>query len=149
MAVVNQVVLTLNVPSIEDTAAWYERILGWTGHFDTFDQAGQCLFGSVMLQESPFVGLNLARSADSRPLKPCTHCSSWIYVQDVDAVYARVMEQGWPVEAAIENQFWGERLFKLRDLNGHQLVITQQIENVGLEEIRARQRAMDKGRDEV
>jgi catechol 2,3-dioxygenase-like lactoylglutathione lyase family enzyme len=29
------------VPSVEDTAAWYERILGRKGHFDTFNEAGQ------------------------------------------------------------------------------------------------------------
>jgi catechol 2,3-dioxygenase-like lactoylglutathione lyase family enzyme len=52
MGIVDQIILTLHVPSIEDTAAWYERILGWKGHFDTFDEAGQCLFGSVMLRES-------------------------------------------------------------------------------------------------
>jgi uncharacterized glyoxalase superfamily protein PhnB len=33
---------------------------------------------------------------------------------------------------ACEDQFWGERLFRLRDLNGNQLVITQSIENVDL-----------------
>ncbi len=47
MGMINQIVLTLHVPSIEDTTAWYERILGWKGHFDTFNEAGQCLFGSV------------------------------------------------------------------------------------------------------
>ena len=38
MSVVNQIILCMNVPSIEETATWYARVLGWTGHFDTFDQ---------------------------------------------------------------------------------------------------------------
>lgn len=138
MSIVDRIILTLHVPSIEDTAAWYERVLGWTGHFDTFNQTGQCMFGSVMLKENPFVGFNLVRSVESETRGKCNHCSSWIYVQDVDAVYSRVMEQGWAVETAIEDQFWGERLFKLRDLNGNQLIIAQQIEDIGLEEIRER-----------
>ena len=140
MDIVGQIILTLHVPSVEDTAAWYERILGWKGHFDTFDEAGQCLFGSVMLRERPFVGFNLARSVESEALGKCNHCSSWIYVQDVDAIYSRAVEQGWSVETEIANQFWGERLFRLRDVNGNQLVVVQQIEDVGLEEIRERHR---------
>lgn len=58
MQMINRIVLTLHVPSVEATAAWYERLLGWQGHFDTFDTAGHCLFGSVMLQPTPFVGFN-------------------------------------------------------------------------------------------
>ncbi len=142
MGMINQIVLTLHVPSIVDTAAWYERILGWKGHFDTFNEAGLCLFGSVLLKESPPVGFNLSLSGASKALEQCNHCSSWIYVEDVDAIYCRVMEQGWPVETAPENQFWGERLFKLRDMNGNQLIIAQQIEDIGLEEIRERHQAM-------
>jgi len=146
--VTNQIILTLHVPSIEDTAAWYERILGWKGHFDTFNEAGQCLFGSVMLKENPFVGFNLTRSMESKAGEKCNHCSSWVYVEDVDAVYRRVLEQGWPVETAVEDQFWGERLFKLRDMNGNQLIITQQIEDIGPEEIQERHDKMLNGRQD-
>lgn len=142
MGLINQIVLTMHVPSIEDTIAWYERILGWKGHCDTSNAAGQCLFGSVLLQERPAVGFNLARSIEADALGVCKHCSSWIYVQDVDAIYNRVVDQGWPVETAPENQFWGERLFRLRDLNGNQLVIVQSIEEVGLEQIRERHRRL-------
>lgn len=138
MNAINKIVLTLHVPSIEDTAVWYERFLGWKGHFDTFDKTGQCLFGSVTPEASPSVGFNLARSAESKDLETCTHCASWIYVENVDAIYSRIIEQGWPVETVIEDQFWGERLFRLRDINGNQLVITQPIEDIGLEEIRER-----------
>jgi uncharacterized glyoxalase superfamily protein PhnB len=138
MTMINQIVLTLHVTSVEETAAWYERVLGWKSHFDTFDEAGRCLFGSVMLQECPFAGFNLARSAERQDLEANSHCSSWIYVEDVDAVYGRVVEQRWPVETMPEDQFWGERLFKLRDLNGNHLVVTQQIEELELAEIRER-----------
>ena len=38
----------LTVPSIEGTAAWYEGVLGWTGHYDAYDERGRCTFGSVV-----------------------------------------------------------------------------------------------------
>jgi uncharacterized glyoxalase superfamily protein PhnB len=140
MSHINQIILTLHVPSIEDTAAWYERVLGWKGHFDIFNDTGQCLFGSVVLNESPFAGFNLTRSDENPAGDQCHHCSSWVYVADVDVVYSRVLEQGWAVETALANQFWGERLFNVRDINGNLLVIAQHIEDIGLEEIRERQR---------
>jgi len=48
MTSTDHVLLTLNVPSIEDTVAWYERVLGWRGHSDVFDERGHCTFGSVV-----------------------------------------------------------------------------------------------------
>jgi uncharacterized glyoxalase superfamily protein PhnB len=142
---INQIILTLSVPSVEETAAWYKRVLGWQGHFDTFDEAGHCLFGSVMLQETPFAGFNLVRITGRTTTEACDYCASWIYVEDVDAIYRRVTDARWPVETAPENQFWGERLFRLRDLNGNHLVITQSIEEIGLDEIRERHAVMRDG----
>ena len=31
MEMATKIILTLKVPSVEGTAAWYERVLGWTG----------------------------------------------------------------------------------------------------------------------
>jgi uncharacterized glyoxalase superfamily protein PhnB len=141
MSNVTQIILTLHVPSVEQTAAWYEQILGWQGHYDTFNRAGECLFGSVALQRDPWVGFNLARS-DATATGPCDHCASWIYIDNVDAVYARVMEQGWPVESEVEDKFWGDRVFKLRDVNGNALVIAQPVETLSLDEIRERHKRL-------
>ena len=142
MDVEQKIIITLYVPSVEGTAAWYERVLDWRGHFDTFDEEGRCLFGSVMKQDAPNLSINLARSEGIDEVDVCRHCSIWIYVADVDAVYNRVLEQGCPVEAEIANMFWGERQFRMRDLDGNELVFVQQIEELDLEEIRARHRTL-------
>ncbi len=144
MDIIQKIILTLYVPSVEGTAAWYERVLGWRGHFDTFDEQGCCLFGSVMKKGAPALRLNLSRSEELEEGEVCHHCSIWVYVEDVDAVYTRVLVQGWPVESEIVNQFWGERQFRIRDLDGNELVFVQQIEDIGLEEIRARSRALSR-----
>ena len=34
MYAVDRIEVTLTVPSIERTAAWYERVLGWVSHYD-------------------------------------------------------------------------------------------------------------------
>ncbi len=105
--------------------AWYGRILGWKAAFDAFDSEGKGLFGSVMLQENPWVGINLARGSSNQ--NRCEHASIWIYVENVDVIYQRVQEQRWPVEAALKDEFWGDRLFRIRDLNGNELVIAQKV----------------------
>ncbi len=121
----NQIILTLNVPSVEEAMAWYDRILGWKAGFDAFDSDGKCLFGSVMLQENPWIGINLARSAINQT--QCEHASIWIYIENVDVIYRRVQEQGWPIQAVLKDEFWGDRLFRIRDLNGNELVIAQKV----------------------
>ncbi len=40
----------LHVPSIEENAAWYERVLGWQYQYDVCDDQGRCLFGGVFLK---------------------------------------------------------------------------------------------------
>jgi len=140
MDVDQKIILTLNVPSVEGTAAWFERVLGWVGHFDTFDEEGCCIFGSVMKRDAPNLNLNLNRFTDFQEGDQCPHCSIWIYVKDVDAVYNRVLLQGWPIEVEITNYYWGERQFRIRDINGNELVFVQPIEDVSLEEIRERHR---------
>jgi hypothetical protein len=113
-------------------------VLGWQSHYDTFDNAGQCLFGSVYLQDEPWLGFNVSRAINQPVEGQCHHFTCWIYVTDVDAVYNRVSAAGWSVESPPENQFWGERLFRMRDLNGIQLIFSQKVEDIDLDEIRAR-----------
>ena len=142
MEMAQKIILTIHVPSVEGTAAWYERVLGWSGHFDTFDEDGRCLFGSVTKRDAPGLYINLAYSKGVEEGERCHHCSIWIYVQDVDAIYNRVLVQGWSIESEIANQFWGERQFRIRDINGNELVFVQPIEELGLEEIRERHRKL-------
>ncbi|MGC9358597.1 MAG: VOC family protein [Anaerolineae bacterium] len=144
----NRIEITLHVPSIEETADWYEEVLGWQGHFDIFDEVGHCLFGSVVRGDleadtgarQGFLGFNLSRRARD-PEAETTGAglaSALIYVDDVDAVYERVLAAGHEPEAAPEDQPWGGRTFALRDLNGFLLLFAQQVETPSLEEIQRR-----------
>jgi catechol 2,3-dioxygenase-like lactoylglutathione lyase family enzyme len=44
-----------------------------------------------------------------------------LYVDDVDAQYARAIEAGFEPEAPPRDAPWGERFFHLRDPDGHEL----------------------------
>ena len=43
------------------------------------------------------------------------------YVEDVDAMYARVVEVGFVPEFEPRDATWGERYFHVRDPDGHEL----------------------------
>jgi PhnB protein len=145
---VHKVEVILTVPSVEETSAWYERVLGWTAHYDTFDAEGRCNFGSVMLGdvesvirgEKPFTGFNLSRfQGEARSCRnEGSNLTLLIGVDNVDAIYARVVGSGVHPDSAPENQPWGGRTFSIRDPNGFDLTFFQQVEQVSIEEIRRR-----------
>ena len=113
MCSVDRIEVTLTVPSVEDTIAWYERLLGWVGHCDAFDDEWRCIFGSVSCEtaltsgEGTFIGFNLSRaSAEGDGMTGRSYCSAsaWVFVDDVDQVYATVVDSGVTAEAAPRNQ---------------------------------------------
>jgi len=129
---VRAVEVNLYVPSIEETVAWYERVLGWAGHCDVFDHDGKCQFGGVALGETV---INLTRWAretaayDNRT----PNFALFVYVDNVDEVHKdevhnRVTRAGERPETTPESNFWGGRVFSLRDLNGFRLLFAQTAE---------------------
>ena len=72
---------------------------------------------------------------------PVTLC---LYVEDVDAVFARALQAGAKVtgEMVVKNQFYGDRTGSITDPFGHQWSIMTHIEDVSLEEMQKRMSAM-------
>jgi predicted enzyme related to lactoylglutathione lyase len=129
---VNKIEINLTVPSLEETFAWYERVLGWSGHCDVRDAKGRCGFGSVICGEMqsdpagndpPMKGFNLARFGGDPGTYSREHLdfTPFIKVDDVDAVYAHVEASGTATDGPPQDQPWGGRLFSLVDLNGFHL----------------------------
>ncbi len=71
-------------------------------------------------------------------------CSSQLhlYVDDVDASWARAVEAGAIVFTPIYDAYWGDRVGVLTDGNGHLWSIASKIENLSQDEIQRRARAM-------
>lgn len=130
---VDKVEVILTVPSIEETQAWYERVLGWQGYCDVHDEEGRCGFGCVMrgalesvADGQPLTGFNLGRfQGDSPYRRDPGHCTLFVKVDDVDEAYARVLESGAAIDAPLQAQPWGGRTFSLYDLNGFHLTLYQ------------------------
>ena len=67
-----------------------------------------------------------------------TASSLSIYVDDVDAVFARALAAGASVQRPVEDQFWGDRMGTLFDPFGHRWMIATRIEEVSPEEMKRR-----------
>jgi uncharacterized glyoxalase superfamily protein PhnB len=130
---VNKVEVILTVPSIEETQAWYERVLGWQGDCDIRDEEGHCGFGCVMRGEldsvaggKPLTGFNLGRFQGDTPYgRDSGYCTLFVKVDDVQEVYARVIESGVALAAPLKEEPWGGTTFSMYDLNGFHLTLYQ------------------------
>lgn len=72
---------------------------------------------------------------------PVTLC---LYVEDVDAVFARALQAGAKVtgEMVVKNQFYGDRTGGITDPFGHQWSIMTHIEDVSFGEMQKRMSSM-------
>jgi PhnB protein len=64
--------------------------------------------------------------------------SLMVYVDDVDAVFARALAAGGKETRPVENQFYGDRLGMMTDPFGHVWSIATHIEDVSPEEMKRR-----------
>ena len=67
----------------------------------------------------PEIRSNLARADDQPPSSGGTRII--FYVDDVDVMYAHVLDRGFPPEPLPRDASWGERYFHLTDPDGHAL----------------------------
>lgn len=62
------------------------------------------------------------------------HQQITVYVDDVDAHFARARAEGAEVLTEPEDQFWGGRMYWAQDLEGHRWTFQQQLRDVPIEE---------------
>ncbi len=96
--------------------------------------------GSIMLaDEYPELGILSPNSlGESRP-PVIMH----LYVDDVDAVYARALEAGATSQREPADQFYGDRNAQVKDPSGHIWYISSRKEELSAEEMRRRFEALE------
>lgn len=118
--------LELFVISVQESKDFYTRILA----FDevSYQAAGYSVFRKGDVQ----IALQ-ARSQlpDDHPLKPLNHERAGlgieivIEVDDLDAMYAHVQREKWPIADHLAERPWGSRDFRVVDPNGYYLRINE------------------------
>jgi len=56
----------------------------------------------------------------------------YVYVDDVDVHYRRTCAAGADIVFELEDQSWGDRIYQVADLEGHQWTFAQHIKDVAL-----------------
>jgi PhnB protein len=68
-----------------------------------------------------------------------------VYVEDVDAVFARALKAGATEERKVENQFYGDRAGQFADPFGHKWFVATHVEDVPPDEMEKRAAAATGG----
>lgn len=89
----------------------------------------------MLADEYPDMGYNGPHSMGGSPV------SLMIYVEDVDAVFARAVEAGADIKEALQDKFYGDRMGTVTDPFGHVWHVATHKEDVSVEEMKRRAKA--------
>jgi PhnB protein len=86
----------------------------------------------MLADEFPDMGNRAPKSVGGSPV------SIMVYVEDVDATFAKALENGAKELRAVENQFYGDRSGSFEDPFGHLWHVATHVENVPPDEMEKR-----------
>ena len=130
----------IHVKNAGEAIAFYSSVFGATEKFRLTEPSGrighaELGFGAATLMlsdEFPEYGIRAPQSA--APAAVTLH----LHVDNCDAVMARALQAGATLEAAAQDQFYGERSGSFRDPFGHRWNVGHSIEDVTPEEMQRR-----------
>lgn len=140
-----QVTAYLCIDGASDAIEFYSKVLGATQRGDRMEAPGgkvghaELSLGDSLIMlsdEFPEMGIQSPKKLGGSPV------TMSVYVEDVDAVFARAVEAGAKPLRAVEDQFYGDRSGQFEDPFGHRWSVASHIEDVAPDEMRKRMEAM-------
>jgi PhnB protein len=122
---------------------FYKRAFGATDHGLIQTPDGRVAHGELK------IGDTVLRLCDNLPIFEAkaprelggTTVEIFLFVDDVDATARRAEAAGATVQQEPTNQFWGDRLARLKDPFGHHWLVASRVEDLTPEEIEERGKA--------
>ena len=109
----------LSTPDIERSLTFWRDLLGGQVYF-SFPDDGPPGYVAVQLGGMRLgIGLDSAIERDG----PIQRISIWLYVDDCDAVTDHLRSAGIRVTEEPEDQVWGERMARVLDPDGNEVVV--------------------------
>jgi PhnB protein len=138
------VIPALGIKGAAEAMEFYKRVFGATEIARMADPEGniahaelQIGAGKIMLaEESPEWGNHSPPTLGGTPVR--LH----LYVEDVDDLVKRAVENGAKIVIPVEDQFYGDRSGRIEDPYGHLWIVSTRIEDLSLEEIERRAAAL-------
>ena len=125
----------LTVKDLESSLKFYTEKLGFTS-MPMVGPDGKMQTAFVNMGKSVQIGLNLERT-------PASERGSGVNLMlypddfDVDAYYKQVKSKGVTIDYDIKTEFWGDRLFVLKDPDGYTLTFGKTVQQISMEEAQA------------
>ncbi len=110
----------LTTPDLDRALAFYRDLLGGTVTFEFPAPDGKPGYVGLDLGSS-HLGIGRDPTAEAPPGPRAI--SLWAYVDDCDAVVARLREAGVAIIEEPADQAWGERIARVRDPDGNEVII--------------------------
>jgi uncharacterized glyoxalase superfamily protein PhnB len=121
----------------DDVAAamdWLVDTFGFVVRLRMTDDSGGVVHGEVEVGGDSLVMLGLASENEDwecpRTLNGKVSQRLYIFVDDVDAHYARSTNAGVRILRKLEDQFWGDRVYECIDPEGHRWKFAQHLRDV-------------------
>ena len=121
----------LPVEDVAQTMDYYINVLGFAEILRMPGQDGKLVSGQVHHQDAHFMFNLNPKMADQAG----GGVYFWVRIdnEDIDAHFSTLKEKGVAIVDEIQDQFWGDRSFTIKDLNNYTLVFTKRI-NSGIDQ---------------
>ena len=118
----------LNVDGARDAIAFYKQAFGAEERAIMPTPDGKVMHSEIKIGDS------IVMVSDAIML-PATHSALHLYVQDVDAIWAKAVAAGCQVIVPLADQFWGDRYGILSDRWGNRWSLASHKEDVSMDEM--------------
>lgn len=119
---------------------FYKQAFGATELFRMDQPNGRVGHAEIKIGDSPIMLADEHPQMGARGPKTIGGCpiTIMLYVEDVDAVYARAVAAGAQPDRPVQNQFYGDRSGSVDDPFGYKWYIATHVEDVPAEELQRR-----------
>lgn len=130
----------LSVAGATDAIDFYKRVLGASERMRMEAPGGEIAHAEIEIGGSVImIGDEMPGATDPSPKSlGGSPVALWVFVEDVDAVFAGAIEAGASAVSEPEDHFYGDRVAMFDDPFGHRWNIATHIEDVPPEEIERR-----------
>jgi PhnB protein len=136
---------TLMVKDMEKSIEFYTETLGFENTFKMPDPDGNLIHANLVWKN---VHIMLGPTTWlPEELIPYRGAGIDFYIlgeadDDIDEYYTMLKEKGVNIVKEIEDQFWGDRMFSIKDPDGYQLTFAKTLREVSPEEMMAAMKEM-------
>ena len=126
-----------------DAIAWYVKALGAKELYRMPGPGGEIMHAELQVGTSRLMLAeeNLQRGAKSPATLGGSPVSTFIYTDDVDALFAKTTREGAKTKIPPTDMFWGDRFAAIVDPSGHEWQMATHKEDVAPDEMMKRMQA--------